>query len=161
MNVNTSRQLGLTLIELMVTLAVAIILTLTVVPAYQGMIATNRIANGNNEFKAFLQLARSEAMKRNRSVTITSVNGAGANEWGGGASAVDSDGVTVAVLPALPGGLTLDSSTGVTSVVFTARGFLETVPGGSFDLCKGAGSEGRVMTMNSLGHLAVTSTGCS
>ncbi len=160
MNVDTRRQQGLTLIELMVTLAVAIILTLTVVPAYQGMIATNRIANGNNEFKSFLQLVRSEAMKRDRSVTITSNNGAGANEWGGGATAVDSDGVTVAVLPAL-NGVTLDSTTGVTTLVFTSRGFLETTPGGNFDLCKDGDTEGRIMTMNSLGHLAVNSTGCS
>lgn len=63
-------QKGVTLIELMVTVAVAIILLGIAVPSFQSVIRTNRIASLTNELVAALNLARSEAITRGTTVTL-------------------------------------------------------------------------------------------
>ncbi|HRN61247.1 MAG TPA: GspH/FimT family pseudopilin [Luteimonas sp.] len=65
-----SRQPGFTLIELMVTLAVAGILAVVAVPAMTSLINGNRLAGTSGDLTASLQLARSEAIRRNARVTI-------------------------------------------------------------------------------------------
>lgn len=61
---------GITLIELMVTVAVAVILLGVAVPSFQGVIRTNRIAAQTNELVAALNLARSEAITRGTTMTL-------------------------------------------------------------------------------------------
>ncbi|MDQ2703148.1 MAG: GspH/FimT family pseudopilin [Pseudomonadota bacterium] len=56
---------GFTLIELLVTLAVAAIVVTMAVPSFQSMINGNRLTSAANEMIGSLQLARSEAMRRN------------------------------------------------------------------------------------------------
>lgn len=58
------RQPGFTLIELMVTIVVAVILATVAVPGFQRIMATNRIAADYNEALSGLNFARSEAIKR-------------------------------------------------------------------------------------------------
>ena len=64
------RQPGFTLVELMVTLAVVGILAAVAAPAMTSMINGNRLAGASGEMTASLQLARSEAIRRNARVTI-------------------------------------------------------------------------------------------
>lgn len=64
------RQQGLTLIELMVTLAVAIVLLAVGIPAFQSMIANHRAAALTNGLVSALTLARSEAMGRTVPVAV-------------------------------------------------------------------------------------------
>jgi len=66
-------QVGFTLIELMVTLAVAIILLAAGVPMFSGMAASNRATTQTNTFIAGFKLARSEAVKRGSEVSVCSV----------------------------------------------------------------------------------------
>lgn len=61
---------GVTLIELVVTLSIAAILLTIGVPSFQNIIATNRIASLTNELSTALQLARSEAVTRGKTVTV-------------------------------------------------------------------------------------------
>lgn len=61
---------GFTLVELMVTVAVLAILLAIATPSFTSIINGNRLASGANELVASVQLARSEAVKRNRSVAI-------------------------------------------------------------------------------------------
>lgn len=67
------KQQGLTLIELMVTLAVAIILIAVGMPMYNGMAANNRAASQANTFLTAFKLARSEAVKRSTPVSVCAV----------------------------------------------------------------------------------------
>lgn len=71
--------IGLTLIELMVALAVAIVLAAIGVPAYNTFVSKNVLASEINGFSSQLQLARSEALKRGTHVLfcITYVDGDG------------------------------------------------------------------------------------
>ena len=64
------RRRGLTLIELMVTLAVAITLLAIGIPAFQGLEANSRAAAQANALVTALNLARSEAVGRGMPVTV-------------------------------------------------------------------------------------------
>lgn len=63
-------QLGFTLIELMVTIAVIAILTMVAVPSFSAAMLSNKLAGYANNFVASALLARSEAIKRNVAVTL-------------------------------------------------------------------------------------------
>lgn len=68
---------GFTLIELMLTIAVAAVLVTVAVPGMRDFVQNNRLAAQSNEFLTTLALARSEALKRGTPVTVCrSANGA-------------------------------------------------------------------------------------
>jgi type IV fimbrial biogenesis protein FimT len=69
-NFRGARQSGFTLIELMVTVTVAAVLLGIAVPSFSRLIANNRITSQTNEFVGGLNLARSEAVRQGRSVTL-------------------------------------------------------------------------------------------
>ena len=64
------REHGLTLIELMVTLAVAAILITVAVPGFGSLVAEQRLVTTTNQFVTALHLTRSEAVKRGNRVTL-------------------------------------------------------------------------------------------
>lgn len=81
-----ARQPGFTLVELMVTVAVLAILVGIATPSFTGVINSNRLTSQANSFMADLQLARSEAVRRNRTVRFCrSADGAtcanGTGDW--------------------------------------------------------------------------------
>jgi type IV fimbrial biogenesis protein FimT len=82
------RQRGLTLVELMVTLAVAITLLAIGIPAFQGIEANNRAAAQANSLVTALTLARSEAVARGVPVAVcaaaSATTCAGTAAWEGG-----------------------------------------------------------------------------
>jgi len=67
---NYRRTKGFTLIELMITLLVAAVVLGVGVPNFQEFIANNRMASATNDLVSFLHLARGEAVKRRRNVTL-------------------------------------------------------------------------------------------
>lgn len=73
---------GFTLIELMVTLAIAVILASIAAPSFQNMLASQRVRAATSDLITHLMLARSEAIKQNRSITLLS--NAGEEAWQGG-----------------------------------------------------------------------------
>lgn len=65
-----NRYRGFTLIELIITVAIAAIVLAVGVPSFQTMMRNNRAATYTNEFMSALNFARSEAIKRGLSVTL-------------------------------------------------------------------------------------------
>ena len=65
---------GFTLIELMITLAIAVILITLAVPSFSLMIHNSKVTSTTNEFVSALNLARSEALKRSNNVTVCRSN---------------------------------------------------------------------------------------
>lgn len=61
---------GFTLVELMVTLAVAAIILAIAAPSFSQMIRDHRLLTVTNDFMGTLQLARSEAIRRGVQVTM-------------------------------------------------------------------------------------------
>ena len=68
---------GFTVIELLVALAVAAILLALAAPSFSTMFASYRLTAGTNDLVNAAGLARSEAIKRNRSVTLCRTDAAG------------------------------------------------------------------------------------
>lgn len=66
-------QQGLTLVELMVTLAVAIILVAVGMPLFSGVASNNRATTQANTFLSAFKLARSEAVKRATGVSVCAI----------------------------------------------------------------------------------------
>lgn len=69
-------QLGFSLLELMVVLAIIAILAAIAVPSYTTFITNNRLLSTTNDLMGVIRLARSEALKRGTSVSFCpSANG--------------------------------------------------------------------------------------
>lgn len=69
---------GLTLIELMVTVAIMAILLVLVVPSFNDFLARGRLTGAAESLAQDLQLARSEALRSNVAVTLSLSDG---NAW--------------------------------------------------------------------------------
>lgn len=87
------KQRGFTLVELMVTLAVAIILLMVGMPMFSGVASNNRAAAQTRAFVTALAYARSEAVTRGTAVSMcpssSAIPDAAAvcgdeNDWGNG-----------------------------------------------------------------------------
>jgi len=61
---------GFTLVELMVTIAIAAILLMVAVPSFDDALLNGKLTSQSNAVLSTLQLARSEAIKRNARVTV-------------------------------------------------------------------------------------------
>lgn len=68
--VRVSMWRGFTLIELMVTVTILSVLTMVAVPSFNEAILSHKLTSYANNFVASAQLARSEAIKRNATVTL-------------------------------------------------------------------------------------------
>lgn len=75
-----NRNLGFTLIELMVTISIAGILLAIAIPSFTSVISSNRLTTSANELVTALNLARSEAIKRGIQVTLLR-NGSTNQAW--------------------------------------------------------------------------------
>lgn len=80
----TASQRGFTIVELMVSLAVAAILIGFALPAFNDFIDQRRMASRANDMILAINYARSEAARRGEQVSVQAANPQGDNEWGGG-----------------------------------------------------------------------------
>jgi len=126
-------QQGMTLVELMITLAVAAVLMVVAVPSMTSFVQNERLTTQINTLLAHLQYARSEAVKTHQRVVVCSSNDAAtcSGNWSDGWIVFtdgDEDGAVggsdqlLRAHDALSGGNTLTSSGGST-VIFDGRGF--------------------------------------
>lgn len=183
MNLRITKK-GFTVIDLMMTLAVAAVLLALAIPSFNTLALNKRITAQTNEFLSSLALARSEALKRVSPVTVCrSANGttcANSGGWEQGwivfndkdkDAQVDSTGNAATNEPilkyvtTLPGSNTLRGSTNVASYIsFVSSGSTQLTSGaaqlGTLVLCdeRGAGDHARIVSLSITGRSRVTST---
>ena len=121
---STTRQHGFTAIELMVVVFIVAIITAAAAPSMSAMIRTQRLRTATFDLFSALNLARSEAIKRNRDVTVAPTAGS----WSSGWSVTDSAGN---VVQRQSGWDTL-TMTGPSNVVFASSG--RATSGASFNV---------------------------
>lgn len=165
------RHGGFTLIELMVTLAMAAIVLTVGVPSFRDMVKKNEMAGATNRFVGALKLARSEAIKRGVPVSICKSNdgatctGAGTN-WEDGwivfvnadndsPAAVDAGETILRVMPALKNVYTLrgtNSNNFASSLTYLPSGRGNNM--GRFVLCENNQlADSRVVFINITGRV--------
>jgi type IV fimbrial biogenesis protein FimT len=165
---------GFTLIELMITIAIAGIFLGIAIPSFTSIIVSNRLTSSANELVTALNLARSEAVKRRIQVTVQR-KGATSAQWESGWDVfVDSDGSNafndngnatlceigedclLRTYTALPSGYTLRTggSTYENYAAYLPSGLSKVVAGDTFTLCKDSGTTvpRRTITINATGR---------
>lgn len=147
---------GFTLLELMVVLAITGITLAAAVPAFQGMIARNRIASETNDMLLAINLARSEALRTGGTASVQAVDASDTgNEFGPGYCVVDGSpgncDTPIRVFSALTGGDTLNSVDNVTSMEFNSLGGLTSSGSLKLDVC-GSGVDGRRIVISLVGR---------
>ncbi|MGE8190163.1 GspH/FimT family pseudopilin [Pseudomonas sp. NPDC086278] len=119
------RTKGFTLIELMVTLAVAVILITLAVPAFTRSVQTAKSDTEISDLQRGLNYARLEAIDRGITTRVRPT--AGGSVWTGELSVYDGTGTPANVLrvvPAMSSGATLTLTSGVTAIDFNNLGGL-------------------------------------
>ncbi|MFK7795146.1 MAG: GspH/FimT family pseudopilin [Gammaproteobacteria bacterium] len=158
---------GFTIVELMLSLAVAAVILTIGVPSFQGLIERNQLTSGINQIISSMSLARSEAIKRNQRVSIcpssdgaTCLGNQYENGWivfvdrnsNGSRQAADEE--LIWVSGSLPSNMTLRGTAGCceNNIPYLASGQLNAISG-SMHLCKENNADkSRKIAINSLGR---------
>ena len=165
-----NKQHGFTLVELMITLAIATILLTVAVPSFNETIKNNRLITQANELVGTMNLARSEAVKVGRTATVcvssNQVACTGGTDWSQGwLMWVDADNDNILdageerkVVKALPNSMSYTGNT--TQVQYSPQGAASTI--GTFTLCDDrAGETGRRITISNTGRANVANQACA
>jgi len=152
---------GFTMVELVVTMAIAIILMTLAVPSFKDSRLSSQLRTSALDLVASTNLARSEAIKRNAVVALcVSANGSscGTGGWEQGWIVASGGQVIYRGQPTLSG-FHINAAGGSTSFSFQSTGVDATA--GSFTVCRSAPSAGnqeRVITVDAAGRAVVMKT---
>jgi len=155
------RNAGFTLVELMITIAMAAILVTVAVPGFQGFVLNNRMTGNANDMIATLGYARSEAVKRAADVTVCASNDGEScsGTWTAGWVVLDNADNVLRAQEA-PGGTT--TLTGAGTIIFSANGRMTTPAAATtLTLCPGKDDiQGRQIVIEPTGRAGVVSAAC-
>ena len=149
---------GFTIIELMIVVVILVVLLSLGVPGMTQLIVKTRVKNASFDVYASILAARSDAISRNKTITITPSGG----NWAAGWTITDSDGNTVKAQDPLSG-ITI---TGPGTLVYNTSGRL---PDGtalsnrriSLTAPDAGASDGRCITIDLSGRPVVATGVCS
>ena len=139
------RQSGVTLVELLVTLAVIAILVGVVFPGFRGLMDRNSMTTTANALVMAVSFARSEALRGAGTVRVRA-RGTG---WEDGWEVLAPGGNVVRVFEPIPGALTLAAP--VTELRFNNQGLLEDGTPRELTLCL-PGDSGVLITVAATGR---------
>ena len=161
----SSRQSGMTLVELLVALAVAMLLISSGIPGFTTLTRNNRLVASTNALTGLLGEARSESVSQRRPVSVCGSSAGTACDaaWASGAVAfldADADGVidagdTVLRQVSNPVPSVTVALTGPTTVRYTSMGWLAANSAGTFRFCDERGSRyARALLVSATGRVS-------
>jgi type IV fimbrial biogenesis protein FimT len=174
---------GFTLLELLVTIAIAVIIIAFAIPNFTRFVQNNKMAAANNQFVSSLNYARTQAVSQRTTVTVCKsaaphsgtppqCDTAGANGYETGwiifiasggviqptVTSSNPSPVLKILVPDAPAGLSITGGTGTSlSVAFTPMGM--STSAGALVICntqawKNGGQFARVITVSTAGRIA-------
>ena len=160
---------GFTVLELMVSVAIAGVLASIALPAFNGFVAQQRLTSAANGFAGAIAYARSESTRRGATVSLQAEGNDSGNEWGGG----------YCIVVGTPGGCPADALrtyddltqatmngqgalNGLRTLSFNSRGLFTLGASGQIDLCSEDTLEdpGRRLEISVIGRLNVSELDC-
>jgi type IV fimbrial biogenesis protein FimT len=154
---------GFTLLELLITIAVAAILMTIAVPAFQNFLRNDRQWTTANSLVMSLNAARSEAIKQDTAVSVcptaTGTSCSATTPWSQGWIVLSSASGSAPALtvPTLATGTTLTEASGLTAVTFLSTGMVSAQA--AFTLCDARGAtQARYVQVGPTGSIASSST---
>jgi len=156
-----SSQRAFSLVELMITLTVMAILLSIAAPSFNDATLGSKLSTYGNNLVASAALARSEAIKRNSSITLcvsSDGNSCGAGGWEQGWIVLMGTTV-IQRQPAAASGLKITETNGKTSLSFQPTGLGAT--SATLTVCRATpsvGSQERVVTISVTGRTTISKT---
>lgn len=152
------RQQGLTLIELLTTMSVIAIVLSIGVPSFQSLMANNQITTTTNLFVAAMSLARSEALKRSKTITVAPES----DSMGERLVVSTTTNGAVEVIQRIPLPVDMDIITALSEVRFLRSGFMDNNADQTITVCDDVrtGETGKVITIGVSGRLSLSEDTC-
>jgi type IV fimbrial biogenesis protein FimT len=149
---------GFTLIELLVVVTVLAILLTVGIPSFRETIISNRIKNASFDVYSSLIQARSEAVTRNNTVTITPTD---ASDWAKGWTVRENAGGTIVRRQDAAEGITITGS--LASLTFNGMGRLTVTTVGQFTVTatNATDAQKRCVIIDPSGRPATKTGACS
>ncbi|MES2296741.1 MAG: GspH/FimT family pseudopilin [Pseudomonadota bacterium] len=151
-----ARNGGFTLLEVLVAVAIVGVLVGLAIPSMSALVAKQRLRGASNDLFSSLIAARSEALKRNLPVTVSSVNG---TQWQGGWSTANP---TVNATDMLDQHAAIANATitGPASVTFNTNGRLTNGATPTFDVSVQGTTSLRCLKIDLSGRPFITQSAC-
>ena len=153
-----NRQSGFTLVELVITVAIAIVLLGVGIPRFMSMVNINRVSSNTNDFVQALHLARSEASRSGAATVCTSNDQktCTGSTWNDGWIVLDSQNAVIRVYDGIDSSMVVKGNTNIT---YGNNGFLNPVGTQTFFLCQKSGV-GREVTITTSGRPSTQTLKC-
>ncbi|MEJ8810212.1 GspH/FimT family pseudopilin [Variovorax ureilyticus] len=153
-----ARHGGFTAVELMVTLAVVAVLVALAAPAFQNLIATQRIKSVASALNESLWVARSEALKRNDKVSFRFVNSGGGTVVGDWKVTQSSDGSGTAILQQMGSPAVVSTTSTGGNLLFTFNSSGRLTSGGQSSIQLSSANVNRWVCISASGRAITQST---
>lgn len=167
----TERQTGFTLIELMITLVVLVIALSLGVPSFVTWIQNNRLDTSTRFIAGALQLARSEAITRQGVISVRPGTTDNPGNWSNGTHIYTETGVAGSVYNSGTDTLIKDIDANMSGITITDDDpnniitFLSTGASGAGATtitlpCQHSGERGSTITLSNIGRTSINTTTC-